>query len=456
VGAVLGTVACTSKTSQQVPRTEVPASVGSYLGSLQFEAWQLNQDLVSLIQDASAGFTIDLTSEPANVKISVADSRLNGVLGNAYQYLREAQLSGIGSAMDRRAGPLRERIQEATPEELDLLSGVLGLPPGTERQGVLSEFDGLGPGERNVMRGLIEDEIAARQGEAGIRSLEPEAVQQAIADSSVALGKEAVKLTVGGLTTAAGGQGMQQAMEAVGASEELATAGDLLLTVTDNQPLDQVTREVDVALASDEQTTATIPAPAEEMSPEEAHQALTDTSDLSDDWDALLTLLHDVNLRSPDRVEPNDDGSIDVKVPKRVHFSGLDTAFDQGALTMEVPQMGRAHVMVAPEGKPALITQMETAKETTLIYGEPSAPDAGAVSPRDGGTGSPDSTSGNYPAICQQAIACAKAALDATQAAQFETVFREGGQCFQSPVGADVCAQDCTDAVASWTEDGFC
>ncbi len=422
--SLLAVVTTASACSSQPPTPKgqlYPSQLGAGLAGYATEVDGAQLEFQSLVRDASAGLTLDLSTQPANVDPAVVDTRLvalyahrvnllvaasqlldaadesaaatgalvapSGDVGAQRQGLVVAltfvagmaifayeMLKSIEHAMDLRAGPLEQRLATAPQNELDVAATELSLPAGSTSTQVLDAFHALGAGDRNAARSRIEDRIDS--GENGAMPLEASAVNAAIAHAAVDLGQTAVKCTVGASTAGTGGQLVPEVVAAVGGSEDAAAVVDLAVTATDNQPLDWEGRAVDVAVVDCDTSPTTIPPLGATMTADEARAALSD-ADLSNDDDAALALAHDMVSRLPSGATTNPDGLVTVDVPDHVHLAAPTPSVQGGTVHVPVPEIGIADVIVAPMGKPTLVTTVDTNGGGTITYDDGSGSGGG-------------------------------------------------------------------------------
>ncbi|MEZ4221628.1 MAG: hypothetical protein R3B13_11925 [Polyangiaceae bacterium] len=206
-----------------------------------------------------------------------------GLVYGGYVFLRE-----VAAAMNRRSDTLRPRIQQASPQELAVITSGLGIAPSASNAEALAAFDALDAGTRNAVRSKIEDQLDARVNDDGFADPDVPARTEAMTDASRMLGESAIKMTAGSLSTVAGSQGISEVLTAstvVGANT--AAVVDLAVTVAGGQPLDWVGRAVTVTSVSRNTTVVSVDAPANATA-EDAIVALDHGEDASGDAAAAL------------------------------------------------------------------------------------------------------------------------------------------------------------------------
>ncbi|MGE0321057.1 MAG: hypothetical protein AB7K71_11670 [Polyangiaceae bacterium] len=225
-----------------------------------------------------AGMSQSQGSQSAGIGVQRQPVVLEAIFVAGLVYAGYGFLRSLGNAMDTRANATRAQIENATPQELAVINDELGLDPAATNQQALEAFNALSDGQRNVARGRIEDQLDSLEAP---DFTEVDARRRATAEAAVELGEAGVKMTADTLATAAGGQGMGEALQGAGMSEVGAAVVDLAVTVTEWQPLDLLNEHVNVT---------TITQSGETLS-------VTDVGDLSlDDARVLLGSAQDDDL----------------------------------------------------------------------------------------------------------------------------------------------------------------
>jgi hypothetical protein len=386
-------------------------AVQTYVSAIErsaAEAAEAHQGAIDAIELASAGYTIDLSTEPAAesalgsyattlaqtaaeysdafvaaTQVSTAGlgtsssaltvapgfGRRDGpllftasIIVGTVALTGWASWRGIKSSVNKRAAPVAKKIQNANARELEIVRDELGLDPSTSKEDTLKAFNNLGTNKKmSKTRNLEAVLLEAANKESGVAHVDPIESRKAIAESSVKLGEVAVNATVSLSTTATGGQGYTEALQVTGLTQKAAQVVDLTITaistVTDNplQPLDVLASKLNVTVVSKAKTTASIARPSKIFTAAEAIAALNDPEASSEDEDAAAaTLAHKVALEQADDLAPRTmpDGSIEVDIPDAVHTSSIDDP--KNTQVLKIPMMpgdGKADILVSAAGK---------------------------------------------------------------------------------------------------------
>lgn len=187
---------------------------------------------------------------------------------------------GVHKAVDLRTGPAKEKIEQASPEDLKVISESLGVGATTTKEEAVKAFDELGMSARLIKAKQIEQDL--RLAEVNGKKVEPiaaEKIQRAVAESSVECGKTALKATVSASTFT--GQGYGQAAQALGASVKTAAVVDFTIsavaegTNTPLQPLDRFADHLDATFASKATESVTVPPAPSGVSAADAKSVLS-------------------------------------------------------------------------------------------------------------------------------------------------------------------------------------
>jgi len=200
-----------------------------------------------------------------------------------------------------------------------------------------------------------------------------------VSTSAVACGEVAVATTVSLATTATGGQGYSQALEAMGLGATAAAATDVAIsavsTATDTplQPLDVLASTLDVTVVSKQTEPVTIPKPEVRVEAAEAVKTLESPSaSAAQQVDAAASLALDAIEAHADALAPRTeaDGGVTVDRPVKVHTSHVSQPTVEQALVIPpMPGDGRADVMVAAtEMVPAVFEDVDTTQPVALEY----------------------------------------------------------------------------------------
>jgi hypothetical protein len=285
---------------------------------------------------------------------------------------------GTKSAVDTRAEPVKNKIGEATPQELTVINQTLGLPADTPKDETASHFNNLGMGNKLIKAKAVEQGLrnAETNNEPGVSGVEATAINKSVAASSVKLGETAVKTTVSAVTTATGGQGYSQAMEAVGVGAKTAAAIDLgisaVSTATDVplQPLDILADNLTVVVIDKDREPLVIPKPTTGMTPEQARQTVNDPNASGPDVDEAMSVIAMTTVGANadgHQMTDNGDGTVTVMAPARVHIGTLDKPTNH--ITMKVPDMGPADILIMADGKvPKVVENVDTSTSPIIGY----------------------------------------------------------------------------------------
>ncbi len=226
----------------------------------EFDA-ALERALAAHAQWVASGWT--LMGEP-----SASDAREDALFvpfGIALAGLAFTAVSGyigLSKVTALRTGPVVDRIDNASDEELAVINRELGLPEDTSSEDAVEAFEDLGPGEQLAKAALIENAItnAVEEGVDGVDPIEESDRRSAISEAAVQAGETAVKATVSASTVATGGEGIVEVGRLLGASRELAIGLDLALSAAGTQdgvsstPLGALGNHLTVAIQSQETT----------------------------------------------------------------------------------------------------------------------------------------------------------------------------------------------------------
>lgn len=285
---------------------------------------------------------------------------------------------GTKQAVDTRAEPVKDKIQSASAEELSVINQSLGLPAGTPKDQTASHFQNLGIGKKLSGAKAVEQDLrnAEIDGVPGVNSVEASAINKSVSKSAVKLGETAVTTTVSAVTTATGGQGYSQAMEAAGAGKNLAAVVDFGITAVSAatekplQPLDILAGHLDVAVIDKDKQPLVIPKPTTGLSVDAAKQTVKDPNATGPEVDeAMSVIAYTTAMSNADghQLSDNGDGTVTVMVPARVHIGTYDKPTNH--ITLKIPDMGPADVLIMAEGKvPKLIENVDTTESPVVGY----------------------------------------------------------------------------------------
>jgi|GEM_PF-5047385 len=285
---------------------------------------------------------------------------------------------GTKAAVDMRAEPVKNKIETATPEELTVINETLGLPADTPKDETASHFNNLGMGNKLMKAKAVEQELrnAEADNTPGVTGVEAAAINKSVAASSVKLGETAVTTTVSAVTTATGGQGYSQAMEAAGVGAKTAAAIDLgisaVSTATDVplQPLDILADHLTVVVVDKDREPLVIPKPTTGMTPEQARQTLKDPNASGPDVEEAMSVIAMTTVSANadgHQMTDNGDGTVTVMAPARVHIGTLDNPTNH--ITMKVPDMGPADILIMADGKvPKVVENVNTSSSPIIGY----------------------------------------------------------------------------------------
>lgn len=285
---------------------------------------------------------------------------------------------GAQSAVDSRAAPVDAKIANATQAELGIINERLNLPPETPKEQTQAHFKDLGMGSKLTAAKAVEQDLrlAEVDGTPGVTSVDAAAINQSVKNGAVKLGETAVKTTVSAVTTATGGQGYTEALQTVGLTKQAAAITDFGITAVSTisgqslQPLDVLADHLDVVVISKTTAPITVPAPAQQMSVGDARAIMDSPTATATQQDAAAnTLAHDAIVRSGTALAPttNEDGSITVQVPVQTHITRVDDPTNH--LTVKIPQMGKADVLILVDGKvPQAIENVDTDQAPNVSY----------------------------------------------------------------------------------------
>lgn len=215
-------------------------------------------DLVIAYQpvfDVSGGMSQSQNAQSAGIGVQRQPVVLGAIFVAGLVYAGYGFLNSLANAMDTRANATRAQIENATPQELAVINDELGLAPSASSQDALDAFNALPVGQRNVARGRIEDQLDSLEAP---DFSEVDARRRATAEAAVELGEAGVKMTADTLATAAGGQGLGEALQGAGMSGVGAAVVDLAVTVNEWQPLDLINEHVSVTTITQSGETLTV------------------------------------------------------------------------------------------------------------------------------------------------------------------------------------------------------
>lgn len=304
---------------------------------------QLNSELFSSSPSSPSTYS---TMEGGDTRAFFTTAALVVGLGMlAYNGYKAAK-----GAFNKNADMSKKIIDDASGNDLKKINDHLGLPEGNSKEQTKAYIDGLSLAQKNIAAKKVQElDITAE-----LETSHGAEIKQNQANIANDLGKEGVKWYAGAVTTVTGGQGMDKLAKAAGLSSEGAAVVDMVLTVSEKQPLDLLGSHVETAITSKSKETTTVDPPKETKTPSQAISTLKDAvskgapkqEEVEDAADSLGQKMAEDNA---DTLGTSDgvDGSKRVGIPEKVHLQ--DAGEVKNEESIEVPDIGESDVLVKSE-----------------------------------------------------------------------------------------------------------
>lgn len=261
-------------------------------------------------------------------------------------------------AFNKNADISKKIVDDCASSDLDEINDVLGLDPGTSKEDIKAHIDSLPLAQKNIAaRNIQELDMTVSLKDSPTHATE---IKQGHAEIAQDVGKEGVKIYASAITTVTGGQGVDKIAKALGASEGAAAAVDVVLTVSEKQPLDYLAKSVETGMTSKTKENVKVDKPEETKSTSDAKKVLKDAADGKDVKQEDLenagdSLAQDVVNKNTEDLKTSEDwyGDTNVQLPEKAIVDTHDEMEDGDKIT--VPAIGDVDVVV---------TSDETAPET--------------------------------------------------------------------------------------------
>jgi hypothetical protein len=323
------------------------------------EEWdELNNELFSSSPSSPGGYST-MAGEDTRAFFTTA-ALVVGLGMLAYNGYKAAK-----GAFNKNADMSKKIIDDASPNDLKTINDELGLPQGSSKEETKSYIDGLSLAQKNIAARKVQElDINAE-----LDTSHGGEIKQNQANIANDLGKEGVKWYAGAVTTVTGGQGMDKLAKAAGLSSEGAAVVDMVLTVSEKQPLDQLGSHIETAITSKSKETTTVDAPNEHKTPSQAKSTLENaisegTSKQEDVENAADSLGQRMAEDHADTLGTSEgmDGSKRVGIPEKVHVQDAGEVNNEESI--DVPDIGESDVLVKSEDTaPDIISGVDLGEE---------------------------------------------------------------------------------------------